>query len=141
MADPHNLQRFVDAQKPIFEQVLQELSDGQKATHWMWFVFPQVQGLGISATSRFYAIRSIAEARAYLAHPQLGPRLRQCAETLLALDGYSAQDIFGYVDASKLQSCMTLFARASGSQSPYQNVLDDYFDGQFDQSTLDRLSG
>ncbi|MCB1679012.1 MAG: DUF1810 domain-containing protein [Halioglobus sp.] len=139
MADTFNLQRFIAAQAPVFEQVLRELRRGKKQTHWMWFIFPQIQGLGFSSTAQFYALESQAEAAAYAAHPLLGPRLTLCAEVLLELEHVSALDIFGPVDEQKLRSCMTLFAAVSGGQSVFQSVLDRYFAGQRDQKTLDFL--
>ena len=142
--DPFNLGRFVSAQAPIYSQVLKELKAGQKRTHWMWFVFPQIDGLGYSSTARHYAIKSEAEARRYLDHPVLGPRLVECAETLLGLAGPSASDIFGYPDDLKLRSSMTLFARVSGPGSVFARVLDKYYGGVADAQTLgilDQLAG
>ena len=111
--DPFDLGRFIGAQDSVYERVLAELRDGRKRTHWMWFVFPQIDGLGHTSTARHYAIKSLAEARAYLDHPVLGKRLRECAEVLLAVEGRSASAIFGYPDDLKLCSSMTLFARAA----------------------------
>lgn len=138
--DSYNLQRFIDAQDPLYEQVLAELGNGRKNSHWMWFIFPQVAGLGVSSTSRFYAIGSLAEARAYLAHPVLGARLAECAGVLLQLQGCSARDIFGGIDAQKLQSSMTLFVLAARQQPMFQQVLDRYFGGEQDHKTLELVS-
>ena len=137
--DPHDLERFVAAQAPVFGQVLEELGQGRKATHWMWFVFPQIAGLGLSAMSRRYAIASLEEAQAYLAHPVLGPRLRQCTGILLGIEGLSARAIFGSPDDMKLHSSMTLFARAAPEEALFGQVLDRYFDGRPDRATLERL--
>ena len=133
------LSRFVEAQDPVYDDVLSELRSGRKTSHWMWFVFPQLAGLGISETSRFYAIKDIAEARAYLQHPILGPRLTECAEALLPIRGRSAHDIFGSPDDMKLKSCMTLFAHISSSESVFVKVLDHYYGGERDRKTLKRL--
>ena len=133
--DPFNLQRFIDAQQGVFESALRELRRGRKTSHWMWFIFPQIEGLGYSATARHYAIRNGAEARQYLDHPVLGPRLRECAEALLALEGRSADEIFGYPDELKLRSSMTLFARVSAPGSVFARVLDKYYDGVGDDKT------
>jgi uncharacterized protein (DUF1810 family) len=123
------LDRFVEAQDGVYDDALAELSTGRKRTHWMWFIFPQIAGLGSSPTAQFYAIASLDEAKAYLAHPVLGPRLRECARALLTVDGRSARDIFGYPDDLKLRSSMTLFARAADAPAPLQAVLDRYYDG------------
>lgn len=138
--DSFDLQRFLSAQEPVFDQVLGELRRGQKRTHWMWFIFPQLDGLGFSSTSRFYAIKSRAEAEHYLRHPVLGERLRICAETLLALRGRTAAAIFGSPDDLKLKSSMTLFAAVSAPGSVFERVLDQYYQGQRDAATL-RLLG
>jgi uncharacterized protein (DUF1810 family) len=135
-ADAYDLERFVRAQDGIFDQALAEISSGRKRSHWMWFVFPQFAGLGMSATSQHFAIRSVGEARAYLAHPVLGPRLQQCADALLSVDGRTAHDIFGSPDDVKLRSSATLFAAAASSGSAFQRVLDRYFDGAPDERTL-----
>ena len=139
MSDPYDLQRFESAQAGVYEAALAELRSGRKTGHWMWFIFPQVAGLGMSAMSQRYAISSLVEARAYLDHPVLGPRLAECARVLTELSGVSAQDIFGGIDAVKLRSSMTLFARASEGDSVYQEVLDRYFGGAADEQTLARL--
>jgi uncharacterized protein (DUF1810 family) len=142
MQDPHRLQRFVDAQDDdgTYESALRELRDGRKRSHWMWFIFPQIAGLGQSPTSRRYAISSLEEARAYVAHPVLGPRLEECVRALLARTGASARDIFGGIDAMKLRSSMTLFHRADPDNALYTEVLDRYFGGEPDSAT-DRLLG
>ncbi len=129
--DPHRLQRFVDAQdrSGIYEQALAELRAGRKASHWIWFVFPQIAGLGQSPTSKTYAISSLGEAIAYLEHPVLGPRLRECAAALLAHADRSAAEILGEIDAVKLRSSMTLFARAAPDEPLFGQVLDAFFDG------------
>jgi uncharacterized protein (DUF1810 family) len=123
------LDRFVEAQDGVYDDALAELTAGRKRTHWMWFVFPQIAGLGSSPTARFYAIASLDEAKAYLAHPVLGPRLRECAQALLAVQGRSAREILGYPDDLKLRSSMTLFARAADDPALFQAVLDRYYDG------------
>jgi uncharacterized protein (DUF1810 family) len=142
MQDQHRLQRFVDAQDDdgTYESALRELSDGRKRSHWMWFIFPQLAGLGQSPTSRRYAISSLEEARAYVEHPVLGPRLEECARALLQRTGGSARDIFGGIDAMKLRSSMTLFHRADPDNALYSEVLDRYFGGEPDEAT-DRLLG
>ncbi len=139
--DPHRLQRFVDAQDEAdtYERALSELRAGRKTSHWMWFVFPQIAGLGRSPTAIAYAIASLEEARAYLAHPVLGPRLRESTRALAELDGASAGDVLGTVDAMKLRSSMTLFARAAPDEPLFRQVLDGYFDGVADEATERRL--
>jgi len=136
---PYDLDRFVRAQSSVYDQALAELQSGQKRTHWMWFIFPQIEGLGHSSTSVHYAIKSLEEARAYLQHPLLGPRLIECAEAVLAVEGRSISDIFGYPDDLKLGSSMTLFALAVGPQSVFARVLDKYFQGQRDERTIQLL--
>jgi uncharacterized protein (DUF1810 family) len=140
MTDPHNLQRFVDAQDQggTYEAALAELRAGRKTSHWMWFVFPQIAGLGQSPISRRFAISSLDEARAYLAHPVLGPRLTESARALTQLSTGSADEIFGGIDALKLRSSMTLFARAAPDESGFAQVLDQYFGGVADEAT-DRM--
>jgi uncharacterized protein (DUF1810 family) len=134
--DPHNLQRFVDAQDGVIGTVLAELRAGAKHGHWMWFVFPQLAGLGHSPTAQFYAIASPAEARAYLAHPLLGSRLRECVDALLPWAGRrSAEQIFGPVDAMKLRSCLTLFDRIEPAGA-FEKALVNFFAGERDQRTL-----
>jgi uncharacterized protein (DUF1810 family) len=135
-ADPWNLERFVSAQAGDYEGALEEIRQGRKRSHWMWYVFPQFAGLGESAMSRRYAIRSAAEASAYLSHPLLGPRLIACAEAVLAVDGRSARDIFGSLDDLKLRSCATLFAAVSPPDSVFQRIINKYFDGRGDSLTL-----
>jgi uncharacterized protein (DUF1810 family) len=145
--DSFHLQRFVDAQAACFAQVRSELAAGQKRSHWMWFVFPQIRGLGSSPIAQRFAISGLDEAVAYLAHPVLGPRLRECTALVNAVDGRSIGDIFGYPDDLKFRSSVTLFARAV-SHSPshdrpdnqvFGEALAKYFDGVPDQATLDRL--
>ena len=135
-ADPHDLDRFVRAQDGVHDAALAEIRRGRKTSHWMWFIFPQIAGLGDSAMSRRFAVRSLDEARAYLAHPLLGPRLVACAEAVLAVEGRTAHDVFGSPDDLKLRSSMTLFARASGPDSVFQQVIDRYFAGVPDGRTL-----
>lgn len=138
--DAFDLRRFVDAQAPVAAQVRAELAAGAKTSHWMWFVFPQLRGLGRSATAAHFGIRSLAEAQAYARHPLLGARLRECTALLLAAPaGRSARDILGDVDALKLRSSMTLFARADPGEPMYRAALDRFFDGQPDPRTLERL--
>jgi uncharacterized protein (DUF1810 family) len=137
MNDPYGLQRFVDAQDAggVYQAAVAELRAGRKRSHWMWFVFPQLAGLGRSSVSRTYAISSLSEARAYLQHPVLGPRLHECAGILGELHGCGARDILGDIDAIKLRSSMTLFAAAAPEDSLFRRVLDDYFDGRPDAAT------
>ena len=139
--DEFNLGRFVDAQAPVYADALAELRRGRKESHWMWFVFPQLAGLGRSATARFYAIGSRDEARAYLAHPLLGPRLVECTEATLAHRGRSPEAIFGPVDAMKFRSSMTLFEAAAEGAGTFGHALDSFFDGARDAATLDLLAG
>ncbi len=134
--DPYDLMRFLSAQEPVFDRVLAELRSGQKRSHWMWFIFPQIAGLGNSPTSRYYAIQSLEEARAYLNHPILGPRLVQCAEILLGIEGRSASEIFDFPDDLKLRSFMTLFDRVMDSPSVFSRVLEKYYGGKQDEATL-----
>jgi uncharacterized protein (DUF1810 family) len=140
MTDPHRLARFVEAQDDVYETALSEIRSGRKQSHCMWYVFPQFEGLGSSWTSREYSIKSVAEAEAYLAHPVLGPRLVECAEAVLAVDGRSAADIFGFPDDLKLRSCATLFASVSPEGSVFHRVLDKYFRGERDEKTLRLMS-
>jgi uncharacterized protein (DUF1810 family) len=137
--DPYDLQRFVTAQEPVMDRVRAELRRGRKASHWMWFVFPQVAGLGSSPTAQHYALSGLDEARAYLAHPVLGPRLVECAELAAAVEHGSAAQVFGYPDDLKLRSSMTLFARAAPENPVFAAVLDRYFDGEPDPRTLELL--
>jgi len=139
-ADPYNLARFVSAQEKIYPTVLAELRSGEKRTHWMWYIFPQIAGLGRSPAAQFYAIQSRAEAIAYLAHPLLGPRLVECSTAVLAIQGRSAWAIFGSPDDLKLHSCMTLFAAVAEPGTIFTQVLDAYFQGQPDRNTLRHLA-
>jgi uncharacterized protein (DUF1810 family) len=154
MDDPYNLARFVTAQQSVYARVLTELAAGRKESHWIWFVFPQLQGLGSSPTARHYAIASLAEARAYLAHPLLGARLRECTALINGLEGRTAQAVFGYPDDLKFRSCMTLFASAAGESSadqscsgeqpgppeqPFVTALRKYFAAEEDPLTLSLL--
>jgi uncharacterized protein (DUF1810 family) len=137
--DPFDLQRFVVAQGPLYETVLTELRGGRKRSHWMWFVFPQLRGLGSSPMAVRFAISSIDEARAYLAHGLLGPRLRECAVLVTGIDGSTAQEIFGWPDDMKLRSSMTLFARAADDDADFVAVLEKFYGGEEDPATLARL--
>jgi uncharacterized protein (DUF1810 family) len=139
MPSTFDLDRFVTAQAPVYETVLAELRAGRKRTHWMWFVFPQMAGLGRSATARHYAIGSLDEARAYLDHPLLGARLRACCALLLALAGDDAHAVFGDPDDVKLRSSLTLFAHAAPAEAVFQDCLDKYFGGSADTATLELL--
>jgi uncharacterized protein (DUF1810 family) len=134
--DPHDLDRFVQAQATSYAQALAELRAGRKRSHWSWFVLPQAEGLGSSAMAARYAIRSLAEAKAYLDHPLLGPRLRECVAAMNAHRGTSARDILGDVDAMKFRSCLTLFARASPGEPLFAEALDRFYSGQPDEATL-----
>ena len=140
--DPYLLERFVAAQDSggTYQRALAELRSGRKTSHWMWFIFPQVAGLGFSAMAQRYAISGVAEARAYLGHPVLGPRLRACTGAIAATPGSTADRILGPVDAMKLRSCMTLFAAAAPEEKVFGEVLARYFDGEPDEATLDRLT-
>lgn len=137
--DPHDLNRFVQAQAGDYERALAEIRNGRKRSHWMWYIFPQFDGLGFSPTSKRYAIKSVAEAKAYLAHPVLGPRLRECAEAVLGVEGRSAFEIFGSPDDMKLRSCATLFASVSPAGSVFHRLLDKYYQGEKDSQTLHLL--
>jgi uncharacterized protein (DUF1810 family) len=139
-ADPFNLERFVTAQEPVFPAVLAELKAGHKGNHWMWFVFPQLRGLGHSSMAAFYGISSLREARAYLAHPLLGPRLDLCTRTVIDVESGSLHDIFGSPDDMKFQSSMTLFSLAAADpDSPFYNALDRWCGGTLDAQTLTLL--
>jgi uncharacterized protein (DUF1810 family) len=138
--DPYNLQRFVAAQAPVFDQVCSELRNGFKASHWMWFIFPQIKGLGHSFLAQEFAISSRKEAEAYLAHPILGTRLRECTRLVLLVEGRSVQDIFGNPDDVKFKSCMTLFAQATPDNQIFLDALREYYAGQMDTLTLQLLS-
>ena len=139
MDDRFQLQRFVEAQRPVYETVLSELRTGRKRTHWMWFIFPQIAGLGRSPTARAFAVSSRAEAAAYLAHPTLGPRLRECSVLVSSIEGRSVDEIFDYPDDLKFHSSMTLFAQAAPEETIFAACLQKYFGGQHDPGTLARL--
>lgn len=137
--DPYDLNRFVKAQASVYAQALSEIKRGRKTSHWMWYVFPQFTGLGLSSTTKFYSIKSVAEARAYLQHPVLGPRLLSCAEAALGIQGRTAADIFGATDERKLRSCATLFASVSSKGSVFHRLLVKYFQNVGDAKTLELL--
>ncbi|MBV9505352.1 MAG: DUF1810 domain-containing protein [Acidobacteriia bacterium] len=139
MDDRFDLARFVAAQDPIFERVRTELTRGRKTSHWMWFIFPQVRGLGVSSQSHYYGISGRAEAAAYLQHAVLGPRLLECTTLVNRIDGHSADDIFGAIDSMKFRSSMTLFAEAGGP-SLFEEALEKYFEGKRDARTITLLS-
>ena len=140
MSDPYNLQRFVDAQQSIYENVRRELGSGSKRSHWMWFIFPQFKGLGRSNMAQLFAISSREEASAYLEHPVLGSRLRECSQLAAAINGRSIEDIFGYPDYLKFRSSMTLFAQVAVDNEVFNVCLQKYFNGEPDPATLARLS-
>ena len=137
--DRYALQRFVDAQDRVYDTVLAELRNGAKRSHWIWFVFPQLRGLGRSATAQHYGISSLEEARAYLAHPVLGPRLRDCTRLVAATDGRSVDEIFGWPDNLKVRSSMTLFSHATDDNAEFRAVLDKFYAGEDDPATIERL--
>ena len=139
-ADQFDLQRFADAQDRVYGTVLAELRAGAKRSHWIWFVFPQLRGLGHSPTAQHYGIASLDEARAYLMHEVLGPRLRECARLIAQIDGRSADDIFGWPDNLKVRSSMTLFARATDNDAEFRAVLDKFYNGEEDAATVELLS-
>ena len=139
--DRYNLQRFVEAQNPMYQRVLSELREGRKRTHWMWFIFPQIRGLGQSEISQKFSIGSLYEAEAYFEHPILGPRLKECAELVNAIQNRAIEDIFGYPDHLKFRSSMTLFAQAAPGEKIFNEALDKYFAGSPDEFTLSRLAG
>jgi uncharacterized protein (DUF1810 family) len=139
MDDPHDLERYVRAQEPVFAQVCAELAAGRKQSHWMWFIFPQIAGLGHSVMAQRYAISSYAEARAYLEHPILGPRLRECTRLVLAVDRKSAYEILGSPDDMKFRSSLTLFSYATADNQIFRDALQKYFDGDEDTLTIARL--
>ncbi|GAB7069927.1 DUF1810 domain-containing protein [Mycobacterium hodleri] len=141
MADPHHLERFVEAQEPVVDAVLDELRAGRKRSHWMWFVFPQLRGLGRTPTAEFYGIASGDEASAYLAHDVLGPRLRECARLVVGSGAVSAEALMGQVDALKLWSSMTLFAEVAEDDRDFVAVLETYYGGERDAKTQAMLSG
>lgn len=138
-SDPFHLQRFVDAQENCIQDVLQELREGRKRSHWMWFIFPQIAGLGSSSTAHHFAISSLAEAKAYLEHPILGARLRNCTTLVTSVEGCSLREIFGFPDDLKFRSCMTLFAQATEDNGIFLDALKKYCSGEFDSLTLDLL--
>ena len=137
--DPYHLERFVEAQNPVYDQVCRELQQGLKMTHWMWFIFPQIEGLSSSAMSKRFAISSLEEAAAYLNHPVLGARLKQCTELVINTSGRTLKQILGPTDNLKFRSSMTLFAHAYTQNEVFETALTKYFSGGYDQLTLDRL--
>jgi uncharacterized protein (DUF1810 family) len=137
--DPYNLQRFLEAQDGVYEQVLSELRAGYKRSHWMWFIFPQIAGLGRSPMAQRFAISGRAEAASYLQHPVLGPRLKECTRLVNAVEGRSAGEILGGIDALKFRSSMTLFAETAENASGFEEALAKYYGGELDESTLARL--
>ncbi len=139
MDDPHNLRRFIEAQQPVYTQVCAELRRGQKSGHWMWFIFPQIRGLGSSETAQYFAIASRQEAAAYAAHPVVGVRLRECTQLVLQVDDRSVEQIFGYPDNLKFHSSMTLFAQTAEGNQLFLDTLKKYFAGALDPQTLARL--
>ena len=140
MTDECNLQRFLDAQERAYDTVLDELRAGRKSSHWIWFIFPQITGLGHSGMAQKFAIASLEEAKAYLQHPVLGPRLRECTQLALNMDGRSAEEIFPYPDNLKFRSCLTLFMAATTDNTIFKAALLKYFDSKPDQLTLDLLA-
>jgi uncharacterized protein (DUF1810 family) len=140
MDDPFNLQRFVEAQRPVIDRVLAELRAGQKRSHWMWYIFPQIKGLGSSPMAQKFAIASLEEAAAYLHHPVLGPRLMSCTLLVNAIGGSSIEEIFGYPDHLKFHSSMTLFARAAPDNAVFSTALQKFFAGKHDPHTLEQLA-
>ncbi len=138
--DPYDLQRFVDAQEPVYDAVISELTVGRKRSHWIWFVFPQLRGLGSSPTAVRYGISSREEAVAYLAHEVLGPRLRECTRLVAQIDGRSVEEIFGWPDYLKVRSSMTLFARSTDDNADFVAVLDKFYGGEQDPVTVEALS-
>lgn len=137
--DPYDLHRFVQAQEGDYERALSEIGGGRKRSHWMWYIFPQYEGLGFSSISRRYAIKSVNEAEAYLQHPVLGPRLAECAAAALRVEGRSASEIFGSPDDLKLRSSATLFAYVSPAGSVFSQLLEKFFQGQPDKRTLELI--
>ncbi len=140
MTDEYHLQRFLEAQGHVYDAVLDELRVGEKRSHWMWYIFPQITGLGHSGTAQTFAISSLDEAQAYLQHPVLGPRLRECTQLVLNVNGRSAEQIFGYPDNLKFRSCLTLFVTATTDNKIFKDALVKYFEGKPDQLTLDLLA-
>jgi uncharacterized protein (DUF1810 family) len=139
VTDPYNLQRFLDAQDPVYDSVCAELREGEKRSHWMWFIFPQIKGLGHSPMANKFAISSQQEAEAYLGHPVLNARLRECARLVNLVDGKSIAEILGYPDDLKFRSSMTLFAYATRDDQVFKDALKKYFRGEFDRPTLSIL--
>ena len=139
MKDPYNLQRFIEAQQNVYDEVCAELRGGYKVGHWMWFIFPQIQGLGSTSTARHFAISGKAEAEAYIEHPILGSRLRECTHLVNLIEGRSIDDVFGGIDTLKFRSSMTLFAHATADNEEFIGALQKYFGGEFDPHTLRRL--
>ncbi len=139
MNSDNTLNHFLSAQQSIYTQVLQELQNGKKTTHWMWFIFPQIDGLGPSTTAKYYSIKSINEAKEYIDHPVLGKRLLECSNIILKIEGKSVEDIFGYPDYLKLKSCMTLFNYAVPKHKVFADVLNKYFAGEQDEQTISIL--
>ena len=137
--DSFNLKRFIDAQNPVYDQVCSELKDGMKRSHWMWFIFPQIAGLGSSATAAKFAISSLEEAKEYLQHPVLGARLVECTELVNRISGKSVHDIFGYPDDLKFHSSMTLFAKAAPENPVFKQAIQKYFGGKHDDRTEELL--
>jgi uncharacterized protein (DUF1810 family) len=137
--DPYNLQRFVDAQNPVYQQVCAELRQGEKTSHWMWFIFPQLRGLGSSPTAAYYGIASRGEAEAYLKHPVLGARLTECVSLVNRIEARSVDQIFGYPDDLKFRSCLSLFASVAPDNPIFKDALDKYFGGEPDRRTVERL--
>ena len=137
--DESGLARFVEAQESDYACALAEIRNGRKRSHWMWYIFPQLEGLGHSTTAQFYGIKGADEAKAFLAHPILGPRLIEITNALLAVQGKSTEEIFGYPDVLKLRSCATLFAHFSGASSVFQRVLEKYYGGRVDDATIQLL--
>ena len=140
MTDDYNLQRFPDAQDHVYGAVLDELRAGRKSSHWMWFIFPQITGLGLSGTAQKFAMTSLEETKAYLQHPDLGPRIRECTQLVLNVNGLSAEQIFDYPDHLKFRSCLTLFMTATTENKVFRDALLKYFDGKPDTVTLDILA-
>jgi uncharacterized protein (DUF1810 family) len=138
--DPDDLRRFTEAQERVYPTVLAELRDGRKRSHWIWFIFPQLRGLGLSSTAHHYGIASRQEARAYLAHDVLGPRLRECARLIAQIDGRTAEEVFGWPDCLKVRSSMTLFAAVTEDNADFVSVLDRFYGGDTDPETLEMLS-
>ena len=137
--DPYDLQRFVAAQNEVYPAVCAELKGGRKMTHWMWFIFPQIRGLGASPLSQHFAISCLEEARAYLDHPVLGPRLRDCTRWVQGIEGRTARQIFGSPDDLKFRSCLTLFAHASAAETLFEAALGQYYRGEYDPKTVELL--